>query len=150
MNGRRGHERVTLWLFAFAFHTLSASITSSASAAAGAALSPVAAQATPAHIRVRATNDRVEDITAPGPIVWRASGNALLEERGYLGRGWSKGKSDKPPSAPLTPTAHCSWSKKASKIRQVSVGQTSARLKCCVFTTGTGSRKMGANDRRAS
>jgi hypothetical protein len=31
-------------------------------------------QATPAHISVRATKDRVEDITAPGPIVWRASG----------------------------------------------------------------------------
>jgi hypothetical protein len=53
---------------------LSASITNSASAAAGATVTPVAAQATPAHIRVRATKDRVDDITAPGPVVWRASG----------------------------------------------------------------------------
>ena len=60
---------------------LSASITNSASAAAGATVSPVAAQATPAHIRVRATKDRVEDITAPGPIVWRASGTLYWQRK---------------------------------------------------------------------
>src|SRR5262249_16083215 len=44
----------------------SASITSSASAPARVAASEVAAQAMPTHISVRATEDRVEDITARG------------------------------------------------------------------------------------
>ena len=82
----------------------------------------VAAQATPAHIRVRATKDRVDGITAPGPVVWRASGTLHWQTRVCLGRGWMQGKSEKPQIAPPMPTARCSWSKKASKIRQVSVG----------------------------
>src|SRR3954465_11182740 len=55
-------------------------ITSTASAAAGVAASPLAAQTTPAHIRVRARKDRVEGITAPGPIVWGGSGSSTGRE----------------------------------------------------------------------
>src|SRR3954463_5066962 len=81
---------------------LSASITSNASAAAGAAASPLAAHTTPAHIRLCATKDRVEGMTAPGPIVWRAPGNPTGKES-LSGRGGIKGKSEKPQIAPPMP-----------------------------------------------
>src|SRR5919109_252365 len=48
---------------------LSASITSSASAAARGVASAVAAQANPAHIRVRVSEDRGEYNTVSGPIL---------------------------------------------------------------------------------
>src|SRR6478752_4459576 len=84
---------------------LSASITSNASAAAGAAASPLAAQTTPAHIRERATNDRVEGITAPGPIVWRASGSSTGRESLSRPR-LDQGKSEKPPNCPADAHKH--------------------------------------------
>src|SRR3954467_8908663 len=64
-----------------------------------AAASPLAAQTTPAHIRVRATKDRVEGITAPGPIVWRASGSSTGRERLSRPR-LDQGKGEKPPNCP--------------------------------------------------
>src|SRR6476659_2817021 len=76
---------------------LSASITSNASAAAAA--NPLAAQTTPAHIRVRATKDRVEGITAPGPIVWRASGSSTGRESPSR-PSLDQGKSEKHPNCP--------------------------------------------------
>src|SRR5262245_45826681 len=78
-------------LWAYSTRPLSASITSSASAAAGVLARPVAAQATAAHMKLRATKDRVEDITARGPILFAGLGNALRTEV-CLGRMWMKGK----------------------------------------------------------
>src|SRR3954451_23324730 len=84
---------------------LSASITSNASAAAGAAASPLAAQTTPAHIRVRVTKDRVEGITAPGPIFWRASGSSTGRESPSR-PSLDQGKSEKPPNCPADAHRH--------------------------------------------
>src|SRR4029079_11507742 len=84
---------------------LSASITSKASAAAGAAGSSLAAQTPPAHSRMRATKDRVEGITAPGPIVWRASGSSIGRESPSRPR-LDQGKSEKPPDCPAGAHKH--------------------------------------------
>src|SRR5262245_16284959 len=76
---------------------LSASLTSSASAFARVAVRPVAAQARPAHIRVRATKNRVGNCTVRGPIVWARRGNALRAEAVCVGGRLMKGKSGEPP-----------------------------------------------------
>src|SRR5262245_233368 len=86
-------------LWAYSTLPLSASITSSASAAAGVLARPVAAQATAAHMKLRATKDRVEDITARGPILFAGLGNALRTEV-CLGRMWMEGKSEEPHFSP--------------------------------------------------
>src|SRR5215831_4543245 len=67
----------------------SASITSSASAPTRVVASEVAAQAMPTHISVRATEDRVEDITVRGP-----NPLAALGERSTGGKGLSKPTAD--------------------------------------------------------
>src|SRR4051794_36410791 len=84
---------------------LSASITSNASAAAGAAASPLAAQTTPAHIRVRARKDRVEGITAPGPIGWRASGSSTGQRESIRAEVGSE-KSENPQNCPADAHRH--------------------------------------------
>src|SRR5215510_10982001 len=90
-------------LWAYSTRPLSASITSRASAAAGALARPVAAQATAAHIKLCATKDRVEDITARGPILSRAS-ETPYGQKVCLGRSWMKGKKQGAPFlSPISP-----------------------------------------------
>src|SRR5499427_10854133 len=86
------------WPAFWEYRTLpfSASITSSASAPARVVASEVAAQAMPTHISVRATEDRVEDITVRGPNPLAALGNAPQAEKVCLSRRRMKGKSEKP------------------------------------------------------
>src|SRR5262245_23380678 len=76
-------------------------------------------------MKLRATKDRVEDITARGPILSWAS-ETLLRTEGLSRpnvdeRQNREARFSSPHFSPLTPVPRCSWSKKTSKIRQVRV-----------------------------
>src|SRR6476660_28431 len=121
---------------------LSASITSNASAAAGVAARPLAVQATPAHIRVRATKDRVEGITAPGPIVWRASGSSTGRESRSRPR-LDQGKGEKPPDCPAD--AHklaVHDRRKRPKFGRLASGPPKCRVSSRPRIPGPGNRRM--------
>src|SRR5262245_48619721 len=90
-------------LWAYSTRPLSASITSSASAAAGVLARPVAAQATAAHIKLRATQGRVEDITARVRS-FRGPRKRFYGRRACLGRMWMEGKSEEPHFPPAHAT----------------------------------------------
>src|SRR5262249_5338983 len=70
----------------------------------------------PTHISVRATEDRIEDITVRDPNPWAALGNAPQGETVCLSRRRMKGKSEKPPSDALMPMATVHGKRKRPKF----------------------------------
>src|SRR5215510_5698643 len=106
-------------------------------------MSEVAAQAMPTHISVRATEDRVEDITARGSNPLAALRNAPQAEKVCLSRRRMKGKSEKPMVTRSCPQ-RLFMVRETSKIRQLRAGPCI----CGVSTTMTGNHLSVGNKRR--